>query len=93
MLEPADPAKHDQQAAPRLAQVARFNGVTKLDLEASVVLANAPKLTAVVILGYDGNGDEYFASSLADGADVLWLLERLKLRLLNTNTLNTDASA
>lgn len=35
-------------------------------------------------IGYDADGAEYFASSIADGADVLWLLERLKQQLLTT---------
>jgi hypothetical protein len=34
------------------------------------------------VLGYDAGGDEYFASSYADGGTVLWLMERLKKRLL-----------
>lgn len=38
----------------------------------------------IVVLGYDPAGEEYFASSIADGADVIWLLERLKLKLLTT---------
>jgi len=36
----------------------------------------------VVIIGYDDDGDFYFASSIADGGSVLWLLEQAKLKLL-----------
>jgi hypothetical protein len=68
----------------RIAQVLRFNGITKLDLPAEQVLdgAREAELQACVVLGYDAQGDEFFASSMADGADVMWLLERLKQRLL-----------
>lgn len=40
------------------------------------------KMKDIVIIGYDENGMEYFASSNADGGVVLWLLERLKKMLL-----------
>jgi hypothetical protein len=57
---------------------------TRLDIPAERVLSAAfdAGLTDVVVLGYDGDGDEYFASSVADGGDVLWLLERGKTKLL-----------
>lgn len=57
---------------------------TRLDVPAGRVLDAAAKrgLTSVVILGYDADGSEFFASSFADGGDVLWLLERLKKQLL-----------
>lgn len=84
-----DPA---QQAPQRTAQVLRFQGITKLDIPVDRVLDSAldEGLRCVVVLGYDTDGKEYFASSIADGADVLWLLERLKLRLL-TETADTNA--
>lgn len=68
----------------RTAQVLRFGGITKLDLPADRVLQGAldAGLKCAVVLGYDKEGEEYFASSIADGADVLWLMERLKLSLL-----------
>jgi hypothetical protein len=68
----------------RSAQLVRWKGVTKLDLQPEVVLnaALATNLKCVVVLGYDDAGEEYFASSMADGADCLWLLERMKHRLL-----------
>ena len=58
--------------------------VTRLDIPAERVIEKAglAGLTNVVIMGYDADGDEYFASSYASGPDVLWLLERLKLQLL-----------
>lgn len=61
-----------------------FDGVTRLDLPPDRVLQQAVgALESVVILGYDRDGLEYFASSLADGSDVLWLLERCKRQLLS----------
>lgn len=58
---------------------------TKLDLSPERVLdAAKDQLETVVILGWDKDGKEYFASSCSDGADVVWLLERLKLQLLRT---------
>lgn len=58
--------------------------VTKLDIDPDRVLKYAiGKLKSAVVIGYDEEGQEYFASSIADGGEVLWLLERLKLNLLN----------
>lgn len=57
--------------------------VTRLDLDPDRVLTKAVgKCELVVILGYDKEGEEYFASSVADGGTVLWLMERLKKKLL-----------
>lgn len=58
--------------------------ITKLDIPADRVLNAAldAGLTGVVVLGWDADENEYFASSIADGADVLWLMERLKKQLL-----------
>ena len=57
--------------------------ITRLDSDPDRVLTKAlGHCESVVILGYDKQGDEYFASSLADGGEVLWLLERLKKQLL-----------
>ena len=59
--------------------------ITSLDLTPERVLDGAMKrgLTGVVVLGYEADGNEFFSSSYADGPEVLWLLERLKLALLN----------
>jgi hypothetical protein len=57
--------------------------ITKLDLPPDRILEAAKgELEGVVVLGYDKEGGEYFASSYADGGQVLWLLERLKKQLL-----------
>ena len=66
-----------------MTNVIQFNGITRLDLDPDMVLENSKgTLAGLVILGYDKEGREYFASTYADGGDVLWLLERMKLRLL-----------
>ena len=61
--------------------------VTSLDLPTERILQaainNAEPLQKVVVIGYDSNGEMYFASSVADGPEVLWLLEKAKLKLLN----------
>lgn len=73
-----------QAPSRRVGEVVPYTGVTTLDGDASLVLKDAlvSGLTDVVVLGYDADGDEYFSSSMADGGDVLWLLERLKTQLL-----------
>jgi hypothetical protein len=66
-----------------MSNVIPFNGITKLDLNPDIVLENTKgKLEGFFICGHDKDGQEYFASTYADGGDVLWLLERMKLRLL-----------
>lgn len=65
------------------AQILDFTGITTLDLDPDRVLAQATgKLQGVVVLGFDKDGDFHFASSYADGGDVLWLLEVAKKKLL-----------
>lgn len=82
----SQPPTHADTAPVRTAQVLRWRGITKLDLPTDQIIGAAQEagLRCVVVLGYDADGAEYFASSIADGADVLWLLERLKQQLLTT---------
>lgn len=58
---------------------------TRLDLDPQRVLAAAAErgLERVVLAGYTKDGEEYFASSVADGGDALWLLKRCERALLN----------
>jgi len=60
--------------------------VTKLDMPPERVLdmAKAKGLTGAVVIGRDQAGDLYFASSIADGGDVLWLMELAKIELLRS---------
>lgn len=66
---------------------------TRLDLPAERILQAAldAGLEQVIVIGrlkpeIEGvpaiDGQEYMASSIANGAEVLWLVERLKFRLM-----------
>jgi hypothetical protein len=66
-----------------MADVHVLGVVTKLDLPAERILAGAlaAELDSAVVIGWDGS-DLYFASSIANGAEVLWLLEEAKIQLM-----------
>lgn len=65
------------------AVVIPLNNVTRLDIPADRVLESAiGNLDGVVIMGRQPNGEYYFASSIADGGTVLWMMEKLKLKLM-----------
>lgn len=67
-----------------MSNVIPIGCVTSLDLPADQILESAiGKLEGVVVLGYDKDGHEYFASSYADGGDMLWLLKRCEHALMN----------
>jgi len=54
------------------------------DLPVEDILENAKiHLKNVVILGYNKDDSEYFASSISNAAEVVWLLERCKKILLD----------
>lgn len=66
-----------------MGDVIQFTGITKLDLDADTTLENLKgNLEGFVIAGYDKQGNEFFSSTYADGGTVLWLIERLKKRLI-----------
>lgn len=66
-----------------MADIVKFPGITRHDLDADSVLQDAMGyLDTVVICGIAKDGNEYFASSAADGADALWHLERAKHALM-----------
>lgn len=64
--------------------VVTLNMVTRLPIPVDRVLddAQAAGLTQVIVIGVTADGEEYFASSEADGGNVLWQMERAKKRLL-----------
>lgn len=66
------------------SNVVPFNGVTRLNLDPKRVLAGASseELEGVVVIGWCKDGDFYFASSLADGGEVITLCEMAKYELL-----------
>ena len=58
--------------------------ITRLDLDPERVLKTAiGEVDSIVLIGYDKEGELYFASSISDGADVLWLMEKVKKELLD----------
>jgi hypothetical protein len=75
---------HRDRAEIMTDNVVTLRTITKLDIPADRVLAEASKagLTSVMVIGYDADGDEYFASSIADGGTCLWLMERMKKHLI-----------
>jgi hypothetical protein len=63
--------------------IVKFPGSTKLDLEPNQVLAAAAdELDVAIVVGLAKDGGFYFASSSADGADVLYWLERARHKLM-----------
>lgn len=66
------------------AEVVEFDGITTLDIPPARVLSKAvdAALQSCVVIGYREDGSFYFASSVADGGEVLWLMEVAKKRLL-----------
>lgn len=67
-----------------VADVVVLDMQTRLDLDPSRIIdgAVAHKLETIVVLGHTADGHEYFASSIASGPEVLWLLKRLERALL-----------
>jgi hypothetical protein len=67
------------------AKIIPLGNVTRLDLPVNTVLDSAKDiLEGVVILGFSKeDGSLYFGSTYADGGEVIWLLERCKLALLD----------
>jgi hypothetical protein len=68
-----------------MAEIVEFGGVTRLPSDPARVLARAAdeEFESVVVVGFRKDGSEFFASSEADGGNVLWLLERAKLKLVS----------
>jgi hypothetical protein len=68
-----------------MGEVVELGVVTSLPVPSEKLLRKAIEggVTNVVIIGYDPEGAFWFASSDADGGDVLWLLEMAKRKLLD----------
>lgn len=67
-----------------MSNVIQLGNVTRLNIPTDRVLDGAKGTCSdgVVVLGYDDDGSFYFASSIADGGSVLWLLELCKKQLM-----------
>lgn len=62
-----------------------FPGITAKDFDADLILEGAKgELAWVIIIGETPDGDEFFSASKSNGPDVVWALERAKLKLLRT---------
>lgn len=61
-----------------------LGNITRLDLPTDRVLdaVRGHCSGGVVVIGFDDDDDLYFASSIADGGTVIWLLEVAKKQLL-----------
>ena len=60
-----------------------LGNITRLDFPPDRILEEAKgKMKGVVLLGWTVDDGLYVASSIADGGDVLWLLEHTKKLLL-----------
>tara|TARA_R110000803_G_scaffold80261_5_gene146068 strand:- start:10390 stop:10620 length:231 start_codon:yes stop_codon:yes gene_type:complete len=66
------------------ANITPPNNITRLDISANRVLELVKDKVdgGVLVIGWDTNGDLIFSSSIADGGEVLWLLEKTKKALL-----------
>lgn len=54
------------------------------DVDTNQILAKAfDEMDGVILAGYDKDGEFYFASSIADGGEILWLIEKLKFKLMD----------
>ena len=73
-----------REMIPMSDKIIPFGGITYLDLPTDRILEEAKGdcSDGVVIIGFDDEGELYFASSMADGGEVIWLLELAKKRLL-----------
>ncbi len=66
-----------------MGKVVDFTGITKGDLDSDAVLEAAKgNVTDVIVLGYDKDELEYFASAKSDAKELLWLVKRYEKYLL-----------
>lgn len=58
--------------------------VTSLDIPVERILRRATEadLDTAIVIGWDKEGELYFATSVSSGPEVLWLLEKTKANLL-----------
>ena len=67
-----------------MGDVVNLNAITVNDIPAERVLNGAleANLDSAIVLGYTEDGNLYFASSKADGGEIMWLMETVKIRML-----------
>ena len=63
--------------------IVKLDCVTSLPIPPDRVLKEARgKLETVIVLGWDNDGEFYFAASESDGGNAIWLMEKAKKYLL-----------
>lgn len=66
-----------------MGKVIPLGNITTLDIPVDTVLEQAKEnMASVLLIGFDNDGELYFASTMADGGEVMWLIEMAKKRLL-----------
>ena len=67
-----------------MGDVVILNTVTRLDLPADRILKAAIEadLDGCCVMGFTKSGDVYAATTYADGGSLLWLMEVVKVRLM-----------
>lgn len=64
--------------------VVPFTGGTYGDIETDVVLDSAKgKLQSLVMIGTTSDDELYFASSMGDAKEILWLIKLIEAELLD----------
>ena len=68
-------------------RVVPFPGITRLEIQVDQILeqARTMDLTSVVVLGWKPDGEPYFALSMPDGGDALWLMRMAEHAMLKTS--------
>ena len=67
-----------------MSNVIPLGNVTRLDLDPDSVLESLKgQLEGLVYVGFDHDGEIFAGSTYADGGEVLWLIEHLKIELMN----------
>lgn len=61
-----------------MSNVVQFTGITKADLPVKYILdrASDAELSECIVIGFDKDGREFFASSRADAANAMYHLQR-----------------
>lgn len=68
-----------------MSNVEQFPGLTTLDIDPDTMLCEAVgRMSEVVIVGFDKDGLEFFASSKADAGDIMFHLQRAMWTLNQT---------
>lgn len=57
--------------------------VCGLSVDEILTLAYKKKLTSVMVIGYDEDGNFYANSSSDDGRDILWMLKRAETAIMD----------